>query len=118
MLNYHIFKLYVQLVLILLLCHLHVLTEVVSMLQVQNQMRNKESEKKRAFLTLEELRQLPDSTNTYKAAGIIGVANLVGVVLVVTTVILLNFHFAVIFECPLHDTVLFFLQGERECQIC
>ncbi|KAK3420160.1 hypothetical protein EUGRSUZ_G00957 [Eucalyptus grandis] len=37
--------------------------------QVQNQIRNKETEKKRAFLTLEELGQLPDSTNTYKAAG-------------------------------------------------
>ncbi|KAK3420162.1 hypothetical protein EUGRSUZ_G00957 [Eucalyptus grandis] len=35
----------------------------------QNQIRNKETEKKRAFLTLEELGQLPDSTNTYKAAG-------------------------------------------------
>lgn len=38
-------------------------------LQVQNQMRNKETEKKRAYLTLEELGQLPDSTNTYKAVG-------------------------------------------------
>ncbi|KAI6678351.1 hypothetical protein NL676_039147 [Syzygium grande] len=37
--------------------------------QVQNQMRNKETEKKRAYLTLEELGQLPDSTNTYKAVG-------------------------------------------------
>ncbi|KAJ7973665.1 prefoldin subunit 1 [Quillaja saponaria] len=37
--------------------------------QVQNQMRNKEGEKKRAFLTLEELRQLPDDTNTYKSIG-------------------------------------------------
>ncbi|GMN53544.1 hypothetical protein TIFTF001_022671 [Ficus carica] len=35
--------------------------------QVQNQMRNKEGEKKRAFLTLEELRQLSDDTNTYKS---------------------------------------------------
>ncbi|KAJ0030215.1 hypothetical protein Pint_13917 [Pistacia integerrima] len=35
--------------------------------QVQNQMRNKEGEKKRAYLTLEELRQLPDDTNTYKS---------------------------------------------------
>ncbi|OAY65205.1 Prefoldin subunit 1 [Ananas comosus] len=34
--------------------------------QVQNQMRAKEGEKKRAYLTLEELRQLPDDTNTYK----------------------------------------------------
>ncbi|KAL6330659.1 hypothetical protein AAG906_003270 [Vitis piasezkii] len=34
---------------------------------VQNQMRNKEGEKKRAFLTLEELRQLSDDTNTYKS---------------------------------------------------
>lgn len=39
-------------------------------LQVQNQMRNKEGEKKRAFLTLEELRQLPDDTNVYKSIGI------------------------------------------------
>ncbi|KAH7572487.1 hypothetical protein JRO89_XS04G0263500 [Xanthoceras sorbifolium] len=38
--------------------------------QVHNQMRNKEGEKKRAFLTLEELRQLPDDTNTYKSIGI------------------------------------------------
>ncbi|XP_058068087.1 prefoldin subunit 1 [Magnolia sinica] len=37
--------------------------------QVQNQMRNKEGEKKRAFLTLEELRQLADDTNTYKSIG-------------------------------------------------
>ncbi|PPD98866.1 hypothetical protein GOBAR_DD04134 [Gossypium barbadense] len=35
--------------------------------QVQNQMRTKEGEKKRAFLTLEELNQLPDDTNTYKS---------------------------------------------------
>lgn len=38
--------------------------------QVQNQMRNKEGEKKRAYLTLEELRPLPDDTNTYKSIGI------------------------------------------------
>ncbi|KAF2290906.1 hypothetical protein GH714_016473 [Hevea brasiliensis] len=37
--------------------------------QVQNQMRTKEGEKKRAYLTLEELRQLPDDTNTYKSIG-------------------------------------------------
>ncbi|OAY65204.1 hypothetical protein ACMD2_15299 [Ananas comosus] len=37
--------------------------------QVQNQMRAKEGEKKRAYLTLEELRQLPDDTNTYKSIG-------------------------------------------------
>ncbi|XP_028785795.1 prefoldin subunit 1 [Neltuma alba] len=37
--------------------------------QVQNQMRNKEGEKKRAFLTLEELRQLPNDTNAYKSIG-------------------------------------------------
>ncbi|KAK9269569.1 hypothetical protein L1049_001345 [Liquidambar formosana] len=37
--------------------------------QVQNQLRNKEGEKKRAFLTLEELRQLSDNTNTYKSIG-------------------------------------------------
>ncbi|KAH9805495.1 prefoldin subunit 1 [Citrus sinensis] len=37
------------------------------MKQVQNQMRNKEGEKKRAYLTLAELRQLPDNTNTYKS---------------------------------------------------
>ncbi|XP_023737108.1 prefoldin subunit 1 [Lactuca sativa] len=37
--------------------------------QVQNQMRNKESEKKRAYLTLEELQQLSDDTNTYKSIG-------------------------------------------------
>ncbi|GMP97416.1 hypothetical protein CsSME_00045677 [Camellia sinensis var. sinensis] len=35
--------------------------------QVQNQMRNKEGEKKRAYLTLDELRQLSDDTNTYKS---------------------------------------------------
>uniref|UniRef100_A0A0D9YRZ7 Prefoldin subunit 1 n=1 Tax=Oryza glumipatula TaxID=40148 RepID=A0A0D9YRZ7_9ORYZ len=34
--------------------------------QLQTQMRSKEGEKKRAYLTLEELRQLPDNTNTYK----------------------------------------------------
>ncbi|KAM3385910.1 hypothetical protein ACQJBY_009534 [Aegilops geniculata] len=37
--------------------------------QLQTQMRSKESEKKRAYLTLEELSQLPDDTNTYKAIG-------------------------------------------------
>ncbi|XP_054778629.1 prefoldin subunit 1-like [Prosopis cineraria] len=37
--------------------------------QVQNQMRNKEGEKKRAYLTSEELRQLPDDTNVYKSIG-------------------------------------------------
>ncbi|KAG6384842.1 hypothetical protein SASPL_153661 [Salvia splendens] len=37
--------------------------------QVQNQMRNKETEKKRAYLTLEELKQLSDDTNTYKSIG-------------------------------------------------
>ncbi|POO04163.1 Prefoldin beta-like [Trema orientale] len=37
--------------------------------QVQTQLRNKETEKKRAFLTLEELRQLSDDTNTYKSIG-------------------------------------------------
>ncbi|KAL5540146.1 hypothetical protein UlMin_042370 [Ulmus minor] len=37
--------------------------------QVQSQLRNKESEKKRAYLTLEELRQLSDDTNTYKSIG-------------------------------------------------
>ncbi|KAJ6857783.1 hypothetical protein NC651_039265 [Populus alba x Populus x berolinensis] len=37
--------------------------------QVQNQIRTKEGEKKRAFLTLEELRQVPDDTNTYKYIG-------------------------------------------------
>ncbi|KAL9263617.1 Prefoldin subunit 1-like protein [Drosera capensis] len=37
--------------------------------QVQSQTRNKEGEKKRAYLTLEELRQLPDDTNTYKSIG-------------------------------------------------
>ncbi|CAA7021023.1 unnamed protein product [Microthlaspi erraticum] len=34
--------------------------------QVQNQMRNKEGDRKRAYLTLEELRPLPEDTNTYK----------------------------------------------------
>ncbi|CAN4084651.1 unnamed protein product [Withania somnifera] len=37
--------------------------------QVQAQIRNKEREKKRAYLTLEELKQLSDDTNTYKAIG-------------------------------------------------
>ncbi|CAO2816445.1 unnamed protein product [Amaranthus hypochondriacus] len=37
--------------------------------QVQMQIRTKETEKKRAFLTLEELRQVPDDTNTYKSIG-------------------------------------------------
>uniref|UniRef100_A0A0E0JZL1 Prefoldin subunit 1 n=1 Tax=Oryza punctata TaxID=4537 RepID=A0A0E0JZL1_ORYPU len=37
--------------------------------QLQTQMRSKEGEKKRAYLTLEELRQLPDNTNTYKTVG-------------------------------------------------
>ncbi|XP_009345280.2 prefoldin subunit 1-like [Pyrus x bretschneideri] len=37
--------------------------------QVQTQMRNKEGEKKRAFLTLEELRPLSDDSNTYKSIG-------------------------------------------------
>ncbi|XP_023546624.1 prefoldin subunit 1-like [Cucurbita pepo subsp. pepo] len=37
--------------------------------QVQTQIRNKEGEKKRAFLTLEELKQLSDDTNAYKSIG-------------------------------------------------
>ncbi|XP_031481611.1 uncharacterized protein LOC116251462 [Nymphaea colorata] len=37
--------------------------------QVQMQMRSKETDKKRAFLTLEELQQLSDDTNTYKSIG-------------------------------------------------
>ncbi|KAM3221291.1 hypothetical protein T459_19369 [Capsicum annuum] len=37
--------------------------------QVQTQIRNKETEKKRAYLTMEELKQLSDDTNTYKAIG-------------------------------------------------
>ncbi|KAL5699641.1 prefolding complex chaperone subunit [Ranunculus cassubicifolius] len=37
--------------------------------QVQSQLRNKESERKRAFLTLEEIRPLPEETNTYKSIG-------------------------------------------------
>ncbi|KAK3157924.1 hypothetical protein QOZ80_2AG0130260 [Eleusine coracana subsp. coracana] len=37
--------------------------------QIQANMRGKEAEKKRAYLTLEELRQLPDDTNTYKTVG-------------------------------------------------
>ncbi|GAB4833060.1 prefolding complex chaperone subunit [Ancistrocladus abbreviatus] len=32
-------------------------------------MRNKEGEKKRAYLTMEELRRLPEDTNTYKSIG-------------------------------------------------
>ncbi|KAL3830101.1 hypothetical protein ACJIZ3_018903 [Penstemon smallii] len=36
--------------------------------QVENQLRNKEKEKKRAYLTLEELK-LCDDTNTYKSIG-------------------------------------------------
>ncbi|KAL2628897.1 hypothetical protein R1flu_013583 [Riccia fluitans] len=37
--------------------------------QVQMQVRNKEVEKKRAFLTLEELNSLSENTNTYKSVG-------------------------------------------------
>jgi prefoldin subunit 1 len=37
--------------------------------QLQANLRGKEAEKKRAYLTLEELRQLPDDTNTYKTVG-------------------------------------------------
>ncbi|KAK7283946.1 hypothetical protein RIF29_13696 [Crotalaria pallida] len=37
--------------------------------QVQNQLRSKEAEKKRAFLTMEELKQVPDDTNVYKSIG-------------------------------------------------
>ncbi|GJM84967.1 hypothetical protein PR202_ga00686 [Eleusine coracana subsp. coracana] len=42
---------------------------IVFFLQIQANMRGKEAEKKRAYLTLEELRQLPDDTNTYKTVG-------------------------------------------------
>ena len=35
------------------------------------QIRNKEAEKKRAFLTLEELESLPVGTNTYRALGMV-----------------------------------------------
>ncbi|BAT89275.1 hypothetical protein VIGAN_06019200 [Vigna angularis var. angularis] len=37
--------------------------------QVQTQMRSKEAEKKRAYLTMEELKQVPDDTNVYKSIG-------------------------------------------------
>ncbi|KAK2354094.1 prefoldin [Trifolium repens] len=37
--------------------------------QVQNQIRSKETDKKRAFLTMEELKQVPDDTNVYKSIG-------------------------------------------------
>nr|ACU14113.1 unknown [Glycine max] len=37
--------------------------------QVQTQMRSKEAEKKRAFPTMEELKQVPDDTNVYKSIG-------------------------------------------------
>ncbi|KAL2628892.1 hypothetical protein R1flu_013578 [Riccia fluitans] len=37
--------------------------------QVQMQVRNKEVEKKRAFLTLEELNSLSENTNTYKSVA-------------------------------------------------
>lgn len=39
--------------------------------QVQVQVRNKEAEKKRAFLTLEELNSLPEGTNTYRTLGML-----------------------------------------------
>jgi hypothetical protein len=35
------------------------------------QIRNKEAEKKRAFLTVEELERLPESTNTYRSVGML-----------------------------------------------
>jgi len=35
------------------------------------QIRNKEAEKKRAFLTAEELERLPESTNTYRSVGML-----------------------------------------------
>ncbi|KAM1543363.1 hypothetical protein ACFX15_012541 [Malus domestica] len=48
--------------------------------QVQTQMRNKEGEKKRAFLTLEELRPLSDDSNTYKSIdGVVRVLLLIWV---------------------------------------
>lgn len=47
-----------------------VLIDNLTSKQVQNQMRNKEAEKKRAYLTLEELRHLSDDTNTFKSVGI------------------------------------------------
>ncbi|KAJ4753003.1 Prefoldin subunit 1 [Rhynchospora pubera] len=37
--------------------------------QVVNQMRIKEGEKKRAYLTLQELKQVPEDANTYKTIG-------------------------------------------------
>eukprot|EP00252_Welwitschia_mirabilis_P000881 TRINITY_DN10873_c0_g2_i1.p1 TRINITY_DN10873_c0_g2~~TRINITY_DN10873_c0_g2_i1.p1 ORF type:complete len:129 (-),score=35.48 TRINITY_DN10873_c0_g2_i1:378-764(-) len=37
--------------------------------QVSMQIQNKEREKKRAFLTLEELQRLSEETNTYKSVG-------------------------------------------------
>ncbi|XP_019447343.1 PREDICTED: prefoldin subunit 1-like [Lupinus angustifolius] len=37
--------------------------------QVQNEIRTKEAEKKRAFFTMDELKQLPDDTNVYKSNG-------------------------------------------------
>lgn len=48
---------------------LYVKTGIFLALQVQTQIRNKEGEKKRAFLTLEELKQLSEDTNAYKSIG-------------------------------------------------
>ncbi|KAL6185250.1 hypothetical protein ACLB2K_041384 [Fragaria x ananassa] len=45
----------------------HMIELTAKLKQVQNQMRNKEGEKKRAFLTLEEIRPLPEDANTYKS---------------------------------------------------
>nr|XP_024356797.1 prefoldin subunit 1-like [Physcomitrium patens]PNR33859.1 hypothetical protein PHYPA_023675 [Physcomitrium patens] len=46
------------------------LVETTSKLKhVQAQIRSKEAEKKRAFLTLEELGSLPEGTNTYRTLG-------------------------------------------------
>lgn len=38
---------------------------------MQVQIRNKEAEKKRAYLTLEELNSLPEGTNTYRTLGML-----------------------------------------------
>ncbi|KAF3503385.1 hypothetical protein F2Q69_00043285 [Brassica cretica] len=45
-------------------CHIEVIRLLFPV--VQTQMRNKEGDRKRAYLTLEELRPLPPHTNTYK----------------------------------------------------
>lgn len=62
-------KLCLNLIHMVIKTDIYMLNVCIMDFQVQTQMRNKEGDRKRAYLTLEELRPLPEDTNTYKSIG-------------------------------------------------